>query len=218
MYALSTYKETTFLEDVINYVKSVFLSSDSGYYGNLGFDKSPLISLRMLLLGIFVGTVIACIVMAYNKQVLGGAIRRIIEKGANSPETAKTLSELGYEKNAFIRSAVRGNVNLRRFVKCAEEEEYLASEREAATLHEQKRAENPSLKEYKIETYMIDPSTAHFYVPEDLRIRAEIRFDKKGSGFKAGIVGVILLCVIFFILLLALPVILDFLDDFLGSF
>ena len=218
MYALSTNGETTFFEDVLNYIKGVFSGSDSGYYANLGFEKSPLISLRMLLLGIFIGAIIACIAMAYNKQVLGGAIRKIIEKGCNSPDKAMTLAELGLEKNAFIRSAVRGNVNLRRFVKCVEEDEYYADERTAEEAHEQRRKAEPSLPKYKTEKYMVDPATAHFYIPEELRIRAEIRFEKKGSGFKASIVGIILLCIIFFFLLLAMPLVLDMINDFLGSF
>ena len=70
----------------------------------------------------------------------------------------------------------------------------------------------------KTEKYMVDPATAHFYIPEELRIRAEIRFEKKGSGFKASIVGIILLCIIFFFLLLAMPLVLDMINDFLGSF
>ena len=36
---------------------------------------------------------------------------------------------------------------------------------------------------------MIDFLTARFYIPEDLRYRAEIRFEKKGSGW--GIVALV---------------------------
>ncbi len=218
MYALNANTQTTFLEDVWNYIKGVFFGSDAGYYENLGFEKSPLFSFRLMVLGIFIGAIIACVVMAYNKQVLGNAVRKIIAEGATSKENAKTLSELGYEKNFFIRNAVRSGVSLRKVVKCVEEEEYYAEQQREEEEYEQKRKNDPSLPKYKAQEYMVDVNTAHFYIPEEIRIRAEIRFEKKGSGWVAGVVGAILLCVILFFLLLAMPLILGGINDLVGFF
>ena len=218
MYALNANTQTTFLEDVWNYIKSVFFSSDSGYYENLGFEKSPLFSFRLMVLGIFIGAIIACVAMAYNKQVLGNAVRKIIAEGATSKENAKTLSELGYDKSFFIRNAVRSGVSLRKVVKCVEEEEYYAEQRREEEEYEQKRKDNPSLPKFKAREYMVDVNTAHFYIPEEIRIRAEIRFEKKGSGWITSIVGVVLLCVILFLLLLAMPLILGGINDLVGFF
>ena len=213
-FALSAETDTTFWEDIWNYLYDVYLRVD-GDYQNLGFEKMPLFSLRLTVLGIFIGTVIACIAMAYNKEVLGGIARKLIADGCLSADTAKSADELGYIKNFLARSALRGSTSLRRVVRCVEEEEFYREQAADKEAYGQKRAENPSLPKYKEREYLIDLATAHFYIPEELRIRAEIKFDKKGSGWLSSVIAVIVLAILFFCLLLVLPMILEFLDGIL---
>ena len=148
-FALSAAGETNFFQDIWNYLYYIYLSVD-GNYENLGFDRNTLFSLRLLVLGIFVGTIFACLSMAYNKQVLGNAVRRLLEKGATSPETALVYSDLGYsKKNFLIRHAFATSVSLRRVVKCVEEEEFYREQNEDMEEYEKKRKENKKLPRFK---------------------------------------------------------------------
>ena len=180
-FALSLQAEDTgFFASLWNYLYEAYLSVD-GNYQNLGFEKNPLFSLRMTALGIFIGTIIACIVMAYHKQVLGAAVRKLISLKVNTPESAKTLKELGYDKNIIFRNAFARNSSLRRFVKCVGEQEYYREQSKKRDEYYKNHAEEKKIRPFKDIEYVIDPDNDKFYIPEDIRARAEIRFEKKGS-------------------------------------
>lgn len=212
--ALSAGSQTSFLEDIWNYLYDVYLRAD-GNYENLGFEKMPLFSIRLTVLGLFIGTVLACIAMLYNKQLVGGIARKLIAYGALSPEGAKTAEELGIAKNPLARYALLSNSALRRFVRCVEEDNFYKEQDEAREAYEKKREQEPSLPEFKGRKYLVDLENAHFYLPEELRIRAEIKYEKKGSGLGSAIFSIIILCILFFALLIVLPMILGFIDSLL---
>lgn len=216
LYALTATSDTTFFEDVWNYLYDVYLRVD-GNYQNLGFDKSPLFSLRLLVLGLFVGGIIACIATAYHKQVLGGIARKLIEMSCISPESAKTAEELGYPKNPLVKNALLRSTSLRRVVRCVEEDAFYADQRADREAYEKKRAENKELPRFKEREYIGDSKTDHYYIPEELRIRAEIKFEKKGSGWVSAVISVVLMLILFFIVLLVLPSVLQLVDNFLGN-
>ena len=208
---------TGFFEDLWNYLYDVYLRVD-GNYENIGFEKTPLFSLRLTVLGIFLGAIIACVAMAYNKQFLGGAVRKMIACEALSRDKAMSLEELGYNKNVIMRNAFRSSVSLRRVVRCVGEEEFLAERTNRREEYEKRREAGEKLPKFKEIEYVIDPDTDKFYIPEELRIRAEVKFEKKGSTWVSSLITAILLCVLFFVVLLILPMIFGAADEFLGSF
>ncbi len=214
-YAIAAETDTTFWEDVWNYLYDVYLRVD-GNYQNLGLEKMPLFSIRLTVLGIFVGIIIACVAMAYHKQFLGGIVRRLIERGCLSPENAMTAAELGYVKNPFIKYALERSTSLRSVVKCVEEENFYRRQAADMQVYEEKRKSEPKLPRYKSREYIIDTATDRFYIPEDKRIRAEIRFEKKGSGWLSTVISIAIMLVAFFALLLVLPQVLGFLDNLFG--
>lgn len=216
LYALSAVSETTFLEDVWNYLYDVYLRVD-GNYTNLGLEKMPLFSIRLLVLGLFLGGIIACVAAAYHKQVLGGIARRLIEKGCLSPESAMSAEELGYVKSPLAKNALVRSVSLRRVVRCVEEDDFYEKQRSDKAAYEEKRAENKKLPRYKELEYIGDAKTDRYYIPEELRIRAEIKFEKKGSGWISAVLSVIFMLILFFAVLLILPFVLQFLDNYLGK-
>ena len=77
-FALAATQETNFFQDIWNYLYSVYLSVD-GNYANLGFDKNTLFSLRLLVLGIFVGTVF--VLSLIIKQDLTVALYEVLGGG-----------------------------------------------------------------------------------------------------------------------------------------
>ncbi len=209
--------ETTIWEDLWEYIYGVYLGAD-GTYENLGFGSSTVMSVRLVVLGLFIGVIIACIAMAYNKQVLGGFVRKLLADGCMSTESAKNLEELGYMKNPFIRGAVQKSVNLRRVVKCVEEDEFYARQNEEREIYEKKRTEEPSLPKFREQEYRVSASEDRFYIPEAMCETAERKFYAKGSSWLMTVIYIIVLCIAFFVLLLILPHILNTLNDFLGNF
>ena len=165
-----------------------------------------------IILGFCAGIIVAAFLSLFTKRTLGDFVRRVIEREALSPDTAKTLDELDYLDRLIIRRAVVKSVSLRRVVKCREEEEFYAAQNKKREEHEKKRAEDRSVKRFKETEYKIDADNDHFFVPEELKYMAEIKFDKKGATLRAAIATSILAVIAFFAIMLALPELLEFLD------
>lgn len=216
LFALAEGK-TTIWEDLWEYIRDVYFAVD-GNYQNLGLDTGTVTSVRLIVLGLFVGVIIACVAMAYNKQVLGGFARKLLSLEVNSADKAKTLEQLGYHKNPFIRNAVQRSVSLRRVVRCVEEERYYREQNEDREAYEEKRKSEPKLPKFREQEYRVDSKLDSFYIPEDLTYTAERKFNSKGSSWLVTIISIVLLFIAFFVLLLVLPNVLGAVDDFIGGF
>lgn len=193
------------------------LLQDETQYEYLGKGANSLTSLRMIILGLFLGLALASFGAVFNKRVLGDFVRKLLREESLTPETAKTLSELGYARNTSIRYSVRRGVNLRRVVRCREEEEYLRELEQRREEYEEKRKENPKLPKFKEEPFRVNADEHHFYIPEEMKYMADIKFEKKGTTWLGAIVFVLLLVIAAVILFIALPYILNVLNDWFGA-
>ncbi len=215
-------RSANIFEDIWNYFYYGTGGADGagGYYANLDFEKTPLFSLPLAILFFFIGTIIACIVMTYNKQSVGKIVRAISKKGANSRENAKTLEELGFKGSYTVRNAVQRNLTLRRFVKCVEEEDYIArlTEEKAIDAASEAPKQKKKKEEEELPKYYIDAEHDRFYIPEELMIRAEIRYEKKGSGKITTAISIILLIAGLVAVLVFLPQILEMINVIAGAF
>lgn len=191
------------------------LFADDTQYEYLGTGGS-MTSLRMIIVGIFIGLALAAFGAVFNKRVLGDFVRGLLREEALTPETAKTLTELGYLKSSVIRSSVKRGVTLRRVVRCREEEEYLAEIAKKQEEYEEKRRENPSLPKFKAEPFCVKPSEHHFYIPDELKYMADVKFEKRGTTWLGAILFSVILLIVLVVLLLALPKILEILNDWFG--
>ena len=207
--------ETNFFKDVWNYLYDAYFNIGNGYE-NLGTQGSPIVTVGVVVFGIYIGAVIACAVMFYNRQVVGSAVRRMLSEEIHSRENAKTLFELGYKKNFFIRGLFRDSISLRKVVKCVEEEDFYAEQEATRAEYEQEREKNKKLPRFRERTYRVDVATDKFYIPEEQKFTAEVKFQKKGSTWVSMLVGIIILTVAFFAILLVLPWFLRGVDDAFG--
>lgn len=190
---------------------------NSVYYPNLNMDTDSMIFVKNLILGIFIGLCVAAFATVYNKRVLGNFVRKLLREECLSKESAKTLTELGVMHNYAIRNAVRKSVNLRRVVRCREEEDFFA-EQEKLRLEQtpaKKGIKKASLKEEKFE---IDTQNDHFYIPEELKYTADVKFEKRGTTWLGAILFVVIMAIVFVALLIFLPDIFELLDSFAGGF
>ncbi len=213
---LLTIEEPTLFEEIRDYLIDKYFTMDYGYYTNIDVDANPFISLPTLIFSLFIGIIIASALAIFNKGVLGDFVRAIAREDATSPEKAKTLAELGFMKNSAVRSSLKKRGSLRHAVRCVEDD--IADLRAGAPL----RAEIAALygdvspEEGAVGAGRTNLNEAHFYIPKDKLITAEIRYEKKGTNWLT-LIGIIILSVIVVILLFrAMPEILQFIDNFIS--
>jgi hypothetical protein len=188
--------------------------NDSSIYPNINLDARDTAFIRLVIIGLFVGLSVAGFFSVFNKRVLGSLVRKILKEEALSKDSAKTLEELGFLGNVAIYTAVRKSTNLRRVVKCREEDEHNAALLKKRQQYEAERSENKKLPKFKETAYSINPVTDHFYIPEDMKYMADIKFEAKGNTWASAIVCCLLMLVLMIIALVFLPDLLDFLNKF----
>ena len=201
----------TFLQDIANKYYDLYVAF-SVEYTNINVYATELKMILSFIIGIGVGIMIAAFMSLFTKRTLGDFVRRVIERDALSPESAKTLDELDYFDRLIIRRAVAKSVSLRRVLKCREEEEFYAEQKLKREEHEKKRAEDRSIGRFKETEYKVDADKDSFFIPEDLKYMAEIKFDKKGATLRAAIATSLITLIACIAIILALPELLEFLD------
>ncbi len=220
---LSTSEEPSLFREIIDYLNDKFFSPSFSVYDNINFGSGTLISIKTIIFGFFIGVFLASIASILNKRVRGDFVRLLISENCNSPETAKTLSELGYYKNTFIRSSLKRGSAFNGIVRCVQKEIFTESEqkREAAYLAAcEECKQNGEKKPQAPESvpFIMDLNTARFYIAEDDRIKAEIKFEKKGTNWLVLLFVFILSITMIFAIFMALPEIFQMLDNFISMF
>ncbi len=199
------------------YVTDKYFTPKMGQYENLNFGTGTLVTINTIVFGLMIGFVIAAVAVVIDKKHLGDFVRSLIANKCNSPESAMTLGDLEYYGYS-IRNAVRRNTALRRVVKCREEEEYYTELGKKRAEYEEKRKSDPSLPYFNETKYQIDLENDCFYIPEDLRITAELKFDKKGTSWKGLLLVLGLSVLLCAFLIFIIPEMLQLLDNFIGGF
>ncbi len=237
-----TWYQETALYELLQFLGERFFTVDFGVYENFSIGVGTGQTIQTLIIAMAIGIVLATGMMAHTRTKLGGFVRLLVREDCLSPDRAKTLSELGLFRNAAIRRELSRGVTLRKVVKCREEEEFVASARQSATPVESEpgtadaiaapaeegREEataapanaNPSKKSAEPPAYRIDFTTAHFYIPEDLKYRAEVRFRHNGSTWGLFFVTLPVVIVLAALVCTFLPELLQMTDNlisYLGS-
>ena len=203
----------SFIEELWDYFVENYFENEV-YYENLGFSTS---SLPFILLGIFGGVIAAALLVMYDNRAVGSYVRKMVHEGAVGKNNAVTLYHLGTNMRSSFARATRRSVGLRRVVKCIEEEEYNSEMQKSRAEYEKKREEDSSLSPFSAVEYKFN-GEEHYYIPEDMRISAEIKFANRGMKLWGYLLVIIGSVVGFFALMLLLPYILKLLDQMIGSF
>lgn len=206
------YQNSVFYE-LLNYFKERYFTVEFGAYENFSVGTGASSVAQNLILAIIVGVILATGMAVYTRSVLGGFVRALLKSGANSTENAKKLSELGYFRSAAIRYELSRGVTLRKVIRCTQEDAFLAEEAAKAEVAE---GEGKSQNPYTTKRFRPDFLTAQYYIPEDLRIRAELRFEKKGSGWGLFVLIAVVVVIVAALLGRFLPDIFQFADNLIS--
>lgn len=149
--------------------------------------------LNLIIWAVYIGFMIASVMYYYQKKVVGGFVRKVMEMGANSPDTALTLSELGYQNHPAIRRELSGRGPLRKMV-WEVEDNYRTGEDGVLYCAREKA---------------LDLNIGKFYVSEERRIDAQLRYDNKGTDLFSLIIAAVIFFVVAVLACIWLPTLLS---------
>lgn len=106
----------SFLSELIEAIKNDFFTLEWGDYEHINIGSGGIVSVPLIIVGIAIGIVIAAFSMIFAKRALGDFINALTYGGCRDPKTAKCLTELGFQKNHSVRSALRSNHSFRKYI------------------------------------------------------------------------------------------------------
>lgn len=190
-------------------MKTVLLQASA--YENFDLTQ-PLFTMDMIIWGAVIGCGIGAIWSVISRRSLGMLIKKLKAAGADTPEKAVTLSELGLSKNPLLKQALKAGKPLRRYVQCANEDEF------AVQRPSEEKAAKAVRKIFSLEAeekVLTDYTRARYYLPDEARYTAEVRYDMKGTDPAGLVISLILLIGLGFGLRFLIPELLTLLDNFL---
>lgn len=185
------------LDNITSFIYDFFHPTFEGYT-NFSFSESQQKLFPFIVFGIFLGVFLAAFYTLYIRSLLGGIVRKIIGGGEFGAENAKTLAELGFEKNIFIRHALKNPYSLRRVLRSRE----LDAHREAKTGKE----------------FRYDPKNEHFYLLEDDKYTAEMRFGKHATSPVTLLFVLLGIAICEIVIFAFLPELVSFFDNVMSAF
>ena len=195
--SIAEWYQNSVICELLTYLEANYFTVSFHNYQNFSISSASGITVRNIILGIAIGIIIASAMSVHTKRGIGGFVRKLLRNECHSPESAKTLSELGYFQNLAVRRALTKGVSIGKLVVCKELQE--AAENGSS---KDETSESNTVKAGKKASSEIDFSTMHFYIPADLRYRADVRFDKAGAtwivfaiSLIGTIVGAALMCI-----------------------
>ncbi len=180
--------EPSLLQELWEYFEGKYFSVDTGRYEHIELGTGSLVTLQKIVLGIFAGIIIAAGLACYDKNRLGAFVRKLVKEQCLWPDKAQTLSELGFLRNGGVKASLRSPNKLGKIVRCVEKDEYEKKVEEARAAYVEEHGND---KDFFMPNYRIDFENDHFYIPDEEHYRAEVRFEEKGSGWRAFLLVVI---------------------------
>ena len=196
---IATWYQNSTLGELISYFKENYFSIRFGAYDNFSVTERTANIVNTLIPALIWGIIIAAIATFYSRRIVGEFVRTLCKKEAFSPDAGVTLLDAGLFRSTVIRREICLNAFLRKVVFCREEQEFLVEKGKDAI-------------------YKIDFTKDHFYIPEDLKYRAEIRFNQKGSTWVYVVLTVVLVPVVVGLLCRFMPDTLQLIDSLITFF
>lgn len=148
--------------DILSAIKDFFSPTLEGYT-NFSFTATQQKMLPLVIFALFFGVFLASFYALYIRSILGEIVRKLMREEIFDATHAKTAAELGFGKNPFILHALKSPYSLRRVLRSTELDAHLAEEKAAVD-------------------FRPDPKSEHFYLPEDDKYKAEMRFGRSATA------------------------------------
>lgn len=215
MLYLALSNDKSLLKELWEYFVDRYFTLDMPYLQNFYISSTTLNTLRLLIIGITLGIIFVSFSTLYNKRYVGDFIRKLLYEECYDASSAKTLYDLGYLKNPGIRGMIKSGGSLSRWVRCVEEDEFLAEQEAQRAAFEEAHKDDPNKPKFKETEFKRDVNTMHFYLPEGKKYAAEIKFDATGANFGSVILVTILAVLLCAFIFYMLPDVIKLIDNFI---
>lgn len=213
-FALS--KQQSLLSELWEYFIDKYFSVEVPYLENFKLGSGSLVSLRWIIIGIVIGIVVASACSIYNKRYVGDFVRKVISEECFDASSAKTLYELGYLKHPAIRGMLKSGGTLSRWIRCVEEDDFIAATEAARQAFEEEHKNHSKPPKFKEPVFERDCNTMHFYIPEDKKYAADVKFDAKGADWRSFVAVTIISVVLCMFICYILPDMIKLVDNFIS--
>ena len=211
-------EEKSLIGELWQYFTDKYFNPDEVYLENFKGGSNRILSLRMIIIGITIGFCVAAILTLVDKKHIGGLVRKMLNEECISKENAKTLYELGYSKNPGVRGSLKRGSVLKRWVRCVEEDEHneaIAKKREEFYAAHENDEKTPKFREVEFKR---DPDKHHFYIDEEKKYSAAVKFDSKGTNVVSAILVILISIIICAFLCFVVPDMITLFDNFVSGF
>ncbi len=171
-------------------------------YANITVTADTLTTARNVILGFAIGILIAALAAFYHKTVPGRIVRSLLRAEALSEESAKTPEDLGLARNFFYKYELAHNVTLKKLIRRTE-----------TAVAKTDGAQNGETEEEGKET---GATEVRYYIPEEDKYRADVRYERKGSGPIGLAVTAVLTIAAAILLIRLIPSIFGVIDNLMG--
>lgn len=211
-------EEKSLIAELWQYFTDKYFNPDAVYLENFKGGSNRILSLRMIIIGITVGFCVAAILTLIDKKHIGGLVRKMLYDECIGKENAKTLYELGYDRNPAVRGSLKNGSVLKRWVRCVEEDEHYASIEQKRKEFEAAYANDKKAPKFKTLEFKRDPDKHHFYIDEEKKYSAAVKFDSKGTNVVSAILVILISIIICAFLCFVVPDMLTLFDNFVSGF
>ena len=194
---IAAWYQNSTLGELISYFHQTYFSIQFGAYDNFSISEQMANTINKIIPALILGIIIAAVATVYSRRIVGEFVRTLIKNEALSPEMGMTLFATGAFRSTVIRRELCRGAFLRKVVFCREEQAFLNEKGKDAT-------------------YKIDFTRDHFYIPEDLKYRAEFRFNPRGSSWLSVVLTVIFVPIFVGLLCRFMPNILQLADSLIS--
>lgn len=208
--------EKGLLGELWEYFVDKYFSPEMPDLQNFTLGTGSLVSLQIIIIGLTIGIIVASFSTIFNKRYVGDFIRKMIYEECFDAKSSKTLYELGYYRSPAIRGMIKSGGTLSRWVRCVEEDEFLTEVNKKRVEFDELHKEDKKKPKFDEPEFKRDVNTMHFYLPEEKKYAAEVKFDKVGANIGGAIIVTLLSIALCAFLCYILPDMLQFLDNFIG--
>lgn len=181
------------------------------YYNNFALDNTS-VSLTVIVWALCIGLALGVIFYAVSRYSAGKTVKKLSDGKNNSAESAKTLAELGINASFLVKKNLRDGQPLRKYIAIANEDE--------CKTERKKNFFNSLYKFFRSEDLppKIDFSKALFYLPEESRHTAQVRFEAKSSSVIVSLIFAIIFLLCAVGISLCLPKLLELIDNMISAY
>ena len=179
------------LKEFLELLETKIFGLNLGEYENISLSPNAGGTIKNIIIGLVVGTILASAAAFYTRAVQGKFVRELLRRECFTADSAVTLRECGFFCDPSVRRELSKGGALSKIVRCTSE---ISSDKP------------------------VDFLTARFYVPEDDKYRAEFRYTAKGSRIPNLLLTAAVSLLAGFLLLKGIPLLLNLTDWLMGLF